>query len=71
MSKVKFEVPGIHCNVCKDAIKATVGQLRTVNKVDVDLESNTVTVDYEDEDINHISEKIKNAGYDVAGVQQL
>ncbi len=71
MGKVRFEVPGIKCNVCKDAIKATVNQLKTVSKVNVDLEANTVTVDYENEDIHQIEERIKNAGYEVSNMQEL
>lgn len=58
-----FEVPGISCGHCVDAISSEVSALDGVTAVDVDLETKIVTVTGGHHDA--IVAAIDEAGYDV------
>jgi copper chaperone len=59
-----FQVPGISCGHCKQAIEEEVGQLAGVTEVLVDVEGRTVTVDGGASD-EAITGAIEEAGYEV------
>ncbi len=68
MTELTFEVPGVSCNHCVNAITeetTTAG----VNQVEVDLNSKRVYVAYDPAKVSEqqIKEAIDEAGYDVAG----
>ncbi len=68
MSVIVYEVPGISCGHCKNAIESEVGAVDGVDRVTVDVEARTVEVvgDAPDEAIRAA---IDEAGYEVAGVR--
>jgi copper chaperone len=60
-----YSVPGISCGHCKMAIEGEVGELDTVESVDVDVDARTVTVEGTASD-EEIAAAIDEAGYEVA-----
>lgn len=67
MSKTTVDVPGIHCDHCKSAIEGALGELAGVREADVSVEDRTVTVDYDDSqvDLGTIRDTIIEQGYDL------
>ena len=65
MAARTFNVPGISCGHCKNAIEGEVGSLEGVSSVDVDIDTKQVTVDGSADD-TQIREAIEEAGYEVA-----
>jgi len=59
-----YSVPEISCGHCKSTIEAAVQGLGDVQRVDVDIDAKTVTVDGGDDDT--IVTAIEDAGFDVA-----
>lgn len=47
MTTLNYRVPGISCGHCVHTIKTELGDLAGIVKVDVDLESKRVTVQFE------------------------
>jgi copper ion binding protein len=65
MQTQKFHVPGISCQHCVNAVTKEVSALGGVEKVDVVLDSKTVTVAHADTVSREaIVDAIKDAGYD-------
>jgi copper chaperone len=48
MNTVTFNIPNIHCNHCTHTITMELSELEGVSKVDADLGSKMVTVQYDD-----------------------
>ena len=67
MATKTFNVPGISCGHCKNAIEGEVGGLDGVSSVDVDVDTKLVTVDGTADDAQ-IRDAIEEAGYEVAPV---
>jgi copper chaperone len=67
VSHVTYNVPGISCDHCKNAIEAEVAKVPGVSSVTVDIEAKTVAVDGDAAD-DAVRAAIDEAGYDVAGV---
>jgi len=67
MEKTVLNVEGMSCNHCVSSIQKAVGAIEGVTNVAVDLESKTVTVEYEKEKVGlaDIKEEIEDQGYDV------
>ncbi len=65
MTTLAYSVPAISCQHCVNAITSEVTKVAGVAKVDVDLQSKTVTV-VGDADDAAIRTAIDDAGYDVA-----
>jgi copper chaperone len=59
-----LDVPGISCDHCKSAIESSVGEVDGVQRVVVDVEARTVTVEGGEDAA--IVAAIDDAGYDVA-----
>ena len=49
MSKIVFNVPDMTCGHCEATVKKTLGALAGVQKVDVDLGTKKVEVEYEED----------------------
>jgi len=60
-----YSVPGISCGHCKDAIEGTLSELSGIDRVEVDIEGKTVTVEGDATD-DAILAGIEDAGYEVA-----
>ena len=60
-----YQVAGMSCQHCVDAVKGEVGQLAGVSTVDVDLSQGAVTVTGEGLDDAAIRDAIDEAGYEV------
>jgi len=60
-------VKGMSCGHCVAAIEGSVGDLKGVSKVKVDLANGTVDVTYNDQQVTleAIKEAIDDQGYDV------
>lgn len=57
MTKITYHVPGISCGHCIHTIKTELGDLPGVSKVEAELETKMVTVEF---DAPATDEKIKN-----------
>ncbi|MGG0670000.1 copper chaperone CopZ [Sporosarcina koreensis] len=65
--KEVLKVEGMSCGHCVNSIESSVGKLNGVSSVKVDLASNEVTVEFENEaTLNQIKETIEDQGYEVA-----
>ena len=67
MSNKTLNVEGMSCDHYKMAVTRAVSALEGVSAVDVSLDNNTVTVDYEEGalSLEAIKEAIESQGYDV------
>lgn len=67
MEKTTLNVDGMSCEHCVKAIKNAVGALAGVNDVGVDLDSKTVTVEYDSaqSSLDKIKFEIEDQGYDI------
>ncbi|HEX9259197.1 MAG TPA: cation transporter [Acidimicrobiales bacterium] len=63
-----YEVPGISCGHCKNAIEGEVSKVAGVRRVDVSIEDKIVTVEGTAADAD-LRAAIDEAGYEVAGVR--
>jgi len=63
----KLEVEGMSCGHCAQSIKKNVSDIQGVSKVDVDMETKTVTVDFDPGiiEIEAVVETIEDQGYEV------
>ena len=65
--KTTLNVTGMSCGHCVKAVEESVVKLAGVNEVKVDLESSSVEVNYESDQVNlqQITDAIEEQGYDV------
>ncbi|QFT87337.1 Copper chaperone CopZ [Bacillus sp. THAF10] len=68
METVTLNVNGMSCGHCVKAVEGSVGELKGVNAVKVDLAAGTVAVEYSNEEVtvDQIKETIDEEGYEVA-----
>jgi copper ion binding protein len=70
--KKKILVEGMSCGHCVNHVKEALSELKGVTSVDVSLEAKTAviqsSIDVKNEDIKSA---IDDAGYEVAGIQEL
>ena len=63
---VEIKVRGMHCNHCVEKIKRFVGEVSGVSKVEVDLDSGIVAVDFSaPATLEAIKEAILDSGFEV------
>ena len=67
MATRAYEVAGMSCQHCVNAVQGEVGRLAGVSAVDVDLSQGAVTVTGEGLDDAAIRAAIDEAGYEVVG----
>ncbi|MFC0477392.1 copper chaperone CopZ [Robertmurraya sp. GLU-23] len=67
MEKITLNVQGMSCGHCVKAIEGSVGELKGVSKVKVNLEDSKVDVEYNASEVSldTIKETIDDQGYDV------
>lgn len=67
MTSTVLHVEGMTCSHCKKAVESALKILDGVNEASVDLESKTVSIDYEPGVVNEeaLKKNIMDAGYDV------
>lgn len=67
MEKTTLHVEGMSCGHCVNAIEGSVGKLSGVKEVKVNLESGTVDVEFNNNEVTlvTIKETIDDQGYDV------
>ncbi len=67
MDRTNFQVPSITCSVCSNKIQNGLKNLEGIKKVDVDLKTKMVNVDYEPDSTNpvEIRQKVTELGYEV------
>ena len=63
-----YDVPAISCGHCKSAIDGEVGQLAHVDRVAVDIDARTVTVDGAASD-DEVTAAIDEAGYEITATR--
>ena len=66
MAEVVYSVPGMSCEHCEHAVRSELGEVAGVDSVDVDLETNLVTVRGQDLDDAALRAAIDEAGYEAA-----
>lgn len=61
----RYHVTGLGCEACVKRVEKAVGAMNGVKKATVDLDSETLSVDYDEEELNFDSLKIavEEAGY--------
>ncbi|MFD1205384.1 MULTISPECIES: copper chaperone CopZ [Sporosarcina] len=65
--KEVLKVEGMSCGHCVNSIESSVGELKGVSSVKVDLANNEVTVEFDNETtLKQIKETIEDQGYEVA-----
>lgn len=69
MTNVVFDVTGMSCQHCVNAITSEVGGVEGVAQVVVDLEAGTVAVSGAELDESTLRAAIDEAGYEVAGTR--
>ncbi len=63
---IRYNVPGVSCEHCRDAIATGVGKVAGVDSVEVDLDRKLVTVHGRSFADAAVRAAIDDAGYDVA-----
>jgi copper chaperone CopZ len=67
--KTILSVTGMTCGHCENAVTAELLKLDSVTEVEVDLTSNTVTVESESAlDATEVAAAIDEAGYELAAI---
>lgn len=66
MKKEVFDVKGMSCSACSSAVGACVSKLEGIDKADVNLLTNSMSVVYDDSKVSadDIISAVKSAGYD-------
>ncbi|WP_442595747.1 copper chaperone CopZ [Neobacillus sp. D3-1R] len=67
MEKVTLQVEGMSCGHCVKAVEGSVGELKGVSSVKVNLENKSVDVEFNSNEVtlDAIKETIDDQGYDV------
>lgn len=67
--KANFSVPDVSCGHCKASIETALQPLGGVQQAEVDVDSKTVAVDYDETVIDRaaVVRAIESSGYPVAG----
>jgi len=65
MSQTSFQVEGMTCNHCSDAVKMALEKLDGVENASVDLESKTAEINYDDSKVgeDRFFEAVRKANY--------
>jgi copper chaperone CopZ len=63
MEEIRYDVPGVSCSHCEQAIAAEVGTVAGVEAVDVDLNAKTVVVRGHGLDEASVRAAIAEVGY--------
>ena len=66
MTEVVYTLPGMRCEHCEHAVRSELGEVAGVDSVDVDLETNLVTVRGQDLDDAALRAALEEAGYEAA-----
>ncbi|MDP4091891.1 MAG: heavy metal-associated domain-containing protein [Bacillota bacterium] len=67
METTVFNVPSISCSVCSNKIQDKIKAMNGIGKVEVDLKTQNVTVDYDPDTVNatDIRKRVSGMGYEV------
>ncbi|MBT2654506.1 copper chaperone CopZ [Bacillus sp. ISL-18] len=67
MEKVTLNVQGMSCGHCVKAVEGSVGALKGISSVKVDLKDAKVDVEFNNQEVSldQIKETIEDQGYDV------
>lgn len=68
MSDLRFQVPGMTCGHCVNAVKTEVSGVAGVDSVEVDLETKNVVVHGAGFDVEAIKAAVDEAGYEAVGI---
>ena len=65
MRKVKFDIQGMTCSSCQAHVERAVKKLSGTKKVEVNLLSNNMKVEYDEKELNNedIIKAVVDAGY--------
>lgn len=66
MSEVSYNVGGVDCQGCVNAIERAIGSMPGVQSVHFDINAKRITVDFNDQKLKpeDIKVRIERAGYD-------
>ncbi|MFA8438556.1 copper chaperone CopZ [Pueribacillus sp. YX66] len=66
---IKLQIKGMSCSHCKSAVENAIKEIDGVQSANVQLDEGTVTVMYDSNkvDIDHFTEAIDEAGYELIG----
>lgn len=66
MKSQKFDIKGMTCSACSNAVDRAIKKLEGVSEVNVNLLSNSMLVKYDDKVLNDdkIIKRVEDAGYE-------
>lgn len=69
---VKLSVPGMNCGFCPITIRKALEKVDGVNKADVDFESKSAVVVFDDQktNVDQLTNATQNAGYPSSEIRQ-
>ncbi|MFT8797388.1 heavy-metal-associated domain-containing protein [Zymomonas mobilis] len=67
MTRVIFQVEGMHCEKCVKTIEGHLGQLQGVSAATASLKNKAVTIDYNPNEVSEdvLRKEIDDLGYDI------
>ena len=68
MSELRFQVPGMTCGHCVNAVRTELTGVAGVDSVEVDLDSKQVVVHGSAVDLQAILAAVDEAGYEAVGI---
>lgn len=69
----KFDIKGMTCASCQAHVQKAVEKLKGVNKVNVNLLTNSMNVDFDEKilDVETIEKAVKNVGYEACSIDKV
>jgi len=68
MSELRFQVPGMTCGHCVNAVQTELASVPGVQRVEVDLESKNVVVTGSSIDTQAVIAAVDEAGFEAVGI---
>ena len=68
MSELRFQVPGMTCGHCVNAVKTELAAVAGVESVEVDLDTKNVVVLGSQIEVSSVIAAVDEAGYEVVGI---
>lgn len=68
MKNYKIQIKGMTCNHCKANVERTLGSMKNLSKVEVNLENGSAAIEGTDINLDEIKNKINEIGYEYKGL---
>ena len=68
MSELRFQVPGMTCGHCVNAVKTELSTVAGVESVEIDLDTKNVVVLGNQIEVSSVIAAVDEAGYEAVGI---